>query len=298
VQHSAWLRQIEQGQVTPVVLLNGPDPFLIEEAVARITRLVCPDSALLSMSREVLETREAGPDGIVRAADTLPWGAPRRLVIARGVETLGTKQAEPLVEYLRAPNPSTVLVLCVLQPLAPSHWLLKAVAAESPPGSVVELPQLTGRALAAWLRSRASAEGLELSDEAAQLLITLVGDDPAALAGEVVKAAIGGGEQNRRVGVAEVRAVVGEHRSREVFELTRAVEQKDAGVALPLLERLLAAGEEPMRILAILSGQARRQAASAAPLRLARCWQAERRLKLGGPPRPELVLLVADLCRA
>ena len=149
MQYSEWLRQIEQGQVTPVVLLNGPDSFLIEEAVARITRLVCPDPALLAMSREVLETREAGPDGIVRAADTLPWGAPRRLVIARGVEALGTKQAEPLVEYLRAPNPSTVLVLCVLQPLAPSHWLLNVVSAGSPPGSMVEIPQLTGRALAA-----------------------------------------------------------------------------------------------------------------------------------------------------
>ncbi|HUO63689.1 MAG TPA: DNA polymerase III subunit delta [Terriglobales bacterium] len=294
MQYSAWLRQLEQGQVTPVVLLHGPDAFLIDEAVARITRLVCPDPALLSMSREVFETREAGSEGIVRAAETLPWGAPRRLIVARGVDALGTKQAEPLVDYLRAPNPSTVLVLCVLQPLAPSHWLLKAV----PAGSVVELPQLAGRALAAWLRSHASAEGLEVSDEAAQLLITLVGDDPAALAGEVVKAAIGGGEQNRRVGVAEVRAVVGEHRSREMFELTRAVEQKDTGVALPILERLLASGEEPLRILAILSGQARRQAAPAAPFKLARCWQAERRLKLGGSPRPELVLLVADLCRA
>lgn len=294
MQHSAWLRALEQGQVAPVVVLNGPEPFLIEEALGRLTCVVCPDPALLAMSREVLEAREAGSEGIVRAAETLPWGAPRRLVIARGVEALGTKQAEPLVAYLRAPNPSTVLALAVVQPLAPSHWLLKAVSA----GSVVELPQLTGRALAAWLRSRASAEGLELGDDAAQLLITLVGDDPAALAGEVVKAAIGGGAENRRVGVAEVRAVVGEHRSREVFELTRAVEEKDAGAALPLLERLLAGGEEPLRILAILAGQARRQPAPAAPMRLERCWQAERRLKLGGPPRPELVLLVADLCRA
>jgi DNA polymerase-3 subunit delta len=246
------------------------------------------------MGREVLETRDVGAEGIVRAAETLPWGAPRRLVIARGVEALGPRQAEPLIEYLRAPNPSTVLALSVLVPIAGSHWLAKAVSA----ASVVELPQLTGRPLVTWLRARASGEGVELSDEAAQLLITLVGDDPAALAGEVVKAAIGGGAANHRVGVAEVRAVVGEHRTREVFELTRAVEQKDATVALPLLERLLAGGEEPLRILAILSGQARRQAAPAVPARLARCWEAERRLKLGGPPRPELVLLVADLCRA
>jgi DNA polymerase III subunit delta len=294
VQYSAWLRQLEQGQVAPVVLLNGPDAFLVEEAVSRLTHLVCPDPALLVMGREVLETRDVGAEGIVRAAETLPWGAPRRLVIARGVEALGPRQAEPLIEYLRAPNPSTVLALSVLVPVAGSHWLAKAVSA----ASVVELPQLTGRPLVTWLRARASGEGVELSDEAAQLLITLVGDDPAALAGEVVKAAIGGGAANHRVGVAEVRAVVGEHRTREVFELTRAVEQKDAAVALPLLERLLAGGEEPLRILAILSGQARRHAAPAVPARLARCWEAERRLKLGGPPRPELVLLVADLCRA
>jgi len=294
VQHSAWLRQLEQGQVAPVVLLNGPDTFLVEEAVSRLTRVVCPDPALLAMGREVLEARDVGAEGIVRAAETLPWGAPRRLVIARGVEALGPKQAEPLIEYLRAPNPSTVLALSVLLPIVGSHWIAKAVL----PAWVVELPQLTGRALATWLRSRASGEGFELSDEAAHLLITLVGDDPAALAGEVVKAAIGGGATNRRVGVAEVRAVVGEHRTREVFELTRAVEQKDTGVALPLLERLLAGGEEPLRILAILSGQARRPPSLTTPVRLARCWEAERRLKLGGPPRPELVLLVADLCRA
>lgn len=294
MQYSAWLRQLEQGQVPPVVLFNGSDAFLVDEAVAKLTRVVCPDAALLAMSREVLETREAGAEGIVRAAETLPWGAPRRLVIARGVEALGPKQAEPLVEYLRAPNPSTVLVLSVFQPIAPSHWMAKAV----PAVSVVELPQLTGRALTTWLRARATAEGFELSDEAAQLLITLVGEDPAALVGEMAKAAIGGGAANRRVGVAEVRSVVGEHRMREVFELTRAVEQKDAGVALPLLERLLAGGEEPLRILAILSGQVRRQPPAAAPVRLARCWEAERRLKLGGAPRPELVLLVADLCRA
>ncbi|HTY76460.1 MAG TPA: DNA polymerase III subunit delta [Candidatus Bathyarchaeia archaeon] len=294
MQYAAWLRRLDQAQVGPVVLLHGPEAFLIDEGLARLAAVVCPDPALLAMSREVLDTRDAGPEGIVRAAETLPWGAPRRLIVARGVEALGPKQAEPLIDYLAKPNPSTVLALPVAQPLAPSHWLCKAV----PGDQIVEVPELTGRALAGWLRSRAAADGLELADDAAQLLITLVGEDPAALAGEVLKAAIGGGADNRRVGVAEVRAVVGEHRSREVFELTRAIEQKDATVALPLLERLLAGGEEPLRILAILSGQVRRQAPAGAPVRLARCWQAERRLKLGGPPRPELVLLVADLCRA
>ncbi len=294
MQYAAWLQGLTRGQVAPVVLLHGPEPFLIEEALAGLTRVVCSDPGLLAMSREVLEAREAGAEGIVRAAETLPWGTPRRLVVARGVEALGAKQAEPLVEYLRVPNPATVLALAVSQPLASSHWLRSAV----PAAAAVEIPELAGRALAGWLRSRASAEGLELADDAAQLLIAMVGDDPAALVGEMGKAALAGGPENRRVGTAEVRAVVGEHRSHEVFELTRAVERRDGAAALLLLERLLAAGEEPLRILAILSGQSRHAAPRAVGERLERCWQVERRLKLGGAPRPELAVLVALLCGA
>ncbi len=294
MQYAAWLQGLTRGQVAPVVLLHGPEPFLIEEALAGLTRVVCSDPGLLAMSREVLEAREAGAEGIVRAAETLPWGTPRRLVVARGVEALGAKQAEPLVEYLRAPNPATVLALAVPQPLASSHWLRSAV----PAAAAVEIPELAGRALAGWLRSRASAEGLELADDAAQLLVAMVGDDPAALVGEMDKAALAGGPENRRVGTAEVRAVVGEHRSHEVFELTRAVERRDGAAALLLLERLLAAGEEPLRILAILSGQSRHAAPRAVGERLERCWQVERRLKLGGAPRPELAVLVALLCGA
>jgi DNA polymerase III subunit delta len=294
VEYAAWLQGLKLGQAAPVVLLHGPEPFLIEEALASLSRAVCPDPALLAMCREVLEAREVGAAGIVRAAETLPWGAPRRLVVARGAETLGPKQVEPLVDYLRAPNPSTVLAFTVSQPLTPSHWLRKAV----PAAGAVAIPQLNGRALSSWLCSHASANGFELRADAAQLLVTLVGDDPAALAGEVEKAALAGGPENRRVGTSEVRAVVGEHRSHEVFELTGAVERRDTAAALSLLERLLGAGEEPLRLLAILAGHSRRTAPQAAGNRLERCWQAERRLKLGGAPRPELSVLVADLCGA
>ncbi len=311
MQYGSWLRAAEAGRVAPVTLLHGAEPFLIDEAIGRVTRALIPDAAELVMSRDVLEAREAGPEGIVRAAQTFPWGAARRVVVARGVEALGPKQAEPLVEYLGQPNPTTALLLPVPQPLASSHWLLKAVAAAAAPAagkpgsgepasgepasfSIVEVPRLSGRSLFGWLRAHAASGGLELAEDAAQLLVTFVGEEPAALAAELGKAALAGGADNRRVGVVEIRAVVGEHRSREIFELTRAVELRDAGSALPLLDRLLSAGEEPLRILAILAGQARRATPAAA--RLARCWKVERRLKLGGLARPELCLLVADLC--
>ena len=156
MQYTAWLRELTQGQAAPVVLLHGPEPFLIEEALAALTRAVCPDPGLLVMSREVLEAREAGAEGIVRAAETLPWGAPRRLVVARGVEALGPKQAEPLIEYRARPEPEHGpgrhgASAARGVPLAPRR--------RCPQRESVEIPQLTGRALAGWLRARASADG-------------------------------------------------------------------------------------------------------------------------------------------
>jgi DNA polymerase III subunit delta len=198
---------------------------------------------------------------------------------------------------------------------------------------VVPALRPSGGQLTAWLRQRARADGVALDEDAAALLVDLCGDDLTQLRSEIEKAALVGGPDNRRVGVAEVRAVVGEHRLRHIFELTRALALGDAGAALPLCESLQNGGEEPLAVLAMLAREIRaawqvteglrvgrreeeiarelrRPPAAAAALiqrarslppdavtrLLGRAWETERRLKLGGAPRAELSLLIADLC--
>jgi DNA polymerase-3 subunit delta len=329
VDAAGLLVAAERGQVPPVVLLHGPDPFLLQDAVTRLTRALLGPGADLDFCREVLEAREVGAERIVESALLLPWTGGRRLVVVRGAETLPARQGEPLAAYARTPNPATALVLLAEGPLDPGHWLVRAV----PPGAVVPVPGLVGRALAGWLVERARAEGWELDEAAAALLVELVGDDPGRLLGEVERAALHGGPDNLRVGPDEVRAVVGETRVRHVFELGRALVRGDRAAALRLLEALLAAGEEPLGLLGLLGREIRACWQAAEGLRhgrtpedvaralrrppaaagvvlerartlgpaeagwmLGRCWEAERRLKLGAPPRPELSLLVADLC--
>ncbi|MBI2524809.1 MAG: DNA polymerase III subunit delta [Candidatus Rokubacteria bacterium] len=331
MDYAGFMRAAGSGRTPPVVLLHGPEPLLLEDAVAAVTRALFPDPSLAALSREVLEVREAGVHEILRSALTLPCLTPSRLVVARGADGLPAKQAEPLAAYCKAPNPSTVLLLVAGETLAPSHWLLRLL----PAAAVVTAPRPAGHAVLTWLRGRAKAAGFELEEEAAALLVELTGEDLAALVGEVEKAALAGGPDNRRVGPAEVRAVVGEHRLRNVFELTDALAARDLARALGVLASLLQAGEEPLAVLAMLAREARAawqaqqwlragrspdevvralhrpQAAGAALVRLAgalppragsrrlaRCWDVERRLKLGAPARPELSLLLADLCAA
>jgi DNA polymerase-3 subunit delta len=334
MDYAAFLQAAGRGQPPPIALLHGPDPQLLDDALAAATRGLFREAGEAALGREVFEGAEVSVDDVVRAASTLPFMTAMRLVVVRRCQALPAKGAEALAAYARDPNPSTSLLLLADESLAASrdrrdHWLLGAI----PPAAVISLGMREGRAAEAWLRQRAAAEGLTVGDEAARLLVQWVGEDGASLLGEVRKAALAGGSDNTVVGVKEVTAVVGEHRLSGVFDLTRAVQRREVGVALRTLDRLLAT-EEPIRLLALLTadvratitvadltarGQATEQIArvvrkpppvvdaiargpAAAPAavlarRLERCWETERRLKSSGEPHAELTALVLDLCR-
>jgi DNA polymerase-3 subunit delta len=334
MDYAAFLQAAGRGQPPPIALMHGPDPQLLDDAIAAATRGLFREPSEAALGREIFEGAEVSAEDVVRAASTLPFMSTMRLVAVRRCQALPAKGADALAAYARDPNPSTALLLLADESLGASrdrrdHWLLAAL----PPSSIVALAVREGRSAEAWLRQRAATEGLAVSEEAARLLVQWVGDDGASLLSETRKAGLAGGPDNRTVGVKEVTAVVGEHRLSGVFDLTRAVQRREVGTALRTLDRLLAT-EEPMRLLALLTadvratltvgdlaarGQSAEQIArvvrkpapvvdaiargpAAAPAgvlarRLERCWEAERRLKSSGEPQAELTALVLDLCR-
>lgn len=333
MDYTAFLRSAECGQLPPLVLIHGPDPQLLDDALAAATRGLFPDPSLAAFGREVLDGRETPAEAIVTSAMTLPLMTAGRLVAVRHAQALPARAAAIVGEYARNPNPSTCALFLAEESLeggrdAKAHWLVRAL----PRAGIVALPVRRGRDLEAWLKERAAIDGIELSDEASRLLVTWVGDDTAALLGEARKAALAGGADHRTVGVREVTAVVGEHRMAGVFDLARAIERRDIGLALRTLDRLLVT-EDPMRLLAMLTSEVRvawsiqelsrrgqsvaeiaravrrppgvvasrlgasegRSTATWAP-KLRRCWDVEMRLKSGGQARSELTALVAELC--
>lgn len=335
MDYAALLRDVDRRKIPLVALLHGPEALLLDDAVRLISQALFADPSAAALDREVMDGRETTPDAVARSAMTLPFLAPQRFVIVRHAEALPAKSHELLLQYLAAPSASTCLLLLAAESLRADrtrktdHWLLKAVLASA----VVEVSGQKGASLERALQQRARLDGLQVDDEAARLLVQLAGDDLALLLGEAHKAALARGGDNTRVGVAEVSAIVGEHRLSDLFELTRAVERGERGRAVALLDQLLRAGEEPLRILGLLAGDlrttwivkecarrglpadqiarrirrpppvverlvGRATAVSGADLtrRLDRCWQVEQRIKSGGEPRAEMTVLIADLC--
>ncbi len=317
------------------MLVHGPDAQLLDDTLTALTRALFADAAAAAFDREVFDGREADPEAVISAALTLPLAAPRRLVAVRRAQALAARTADLLARYVAAPSPASCLLLLADEGLQPSrdrrapHWLLGVV----PAAAVVELVPRRGRAAEEWLRTRAQVEGLTVGEDAARLLVQWVGDDGATLLAETRKAALAGGPDNRAVGVKEVEAVVGEHKVSGIFDLTRAIERREVGLALRTLERLLAT-EDPMPVLVMLAREVRTawsvrawqaggqsveqmarrlgrppavvqalaaaaaaQSPGALSRRLALCWHAERRLKSGGDARAEMTALVAELAR-
>jgi DNA polymerase-3 subunit delta len=303
----------------------------------RLTRAILPDEQSAGWNRELFHADQVTPDALIAAGATLSLFAGRRLVLVRGVTDLAAKSADRLRDAVAEAR------------RAPAGWpadgttvLLVAAGADRRTAGLRVLPEVdhaevrapAGRAVAGWLRERARAGGLDLAPDAAQALVDLVGEDLSRLAMELEKAALYTAG-DRKVSEEVVRALAGETRSRQYWELTQALEEGHQANALRLASQLQASGDEPLIMLAWLVGYVRdlwrvlpaalagadaREAARALPRRRPdwaverlvararavgtrglsraafRCFEVEQGIKTGARhPRALLICLVADL---
>jgi DNA polymerase-3 subunit delta len=317
--------------------VHGPEALLVEELVERLTRAVLPDPAAADWNREVVHVDGVSPDALVAAGAELPLFAGPRLLLVRGVGTLPAKAAErlrdALAEARRRPHgwpaegTTVLLVAAGVDRRAPGLRVL-------PEADHVEVRPPAGRALLGWIRERAGAQGLDLAPGAAEALVERVGEDLGRLAGELEKAALYAGP-DRRLGEEAMRALTGETRARQYWELTQALEEGRRADATRLAGHLLASGDDPLVLLAWLVGYVRdlwrvlpaatrglgaREAGAALSRRrpdwaverlmaraqavglrgiaraVGRCFEVEQAVKTGaGSPRSLLTALVAEL---
>ncbi|MGH7358587.1 MAG: DNA polymerase III subunit delta [Candidatus Rokuibacteriota bacterium] len=331
---TALLREAAAGRIPPLLLLHGPEALLVDDLLERVTRALLPDQETTDWNREVLHADQLTPDDLVGAGASLSLFGGRRLVLVRGVADLSAKTADRLRDALAdarraacgwpAEGTTVLLVAAGVDRRAAGLRVL-------PEADHVEVRPPAGRAVVGWLRERARGAGLDLLPEAAQTLVDLVGEDLGRLAAELEKAALYVSE-DRRVSEDVVRALAGETRTRQYWELTQALEEARRKDALRIVSQLLASGDEPLILLAWLVGYLRdlwrvlpaagdvREAAKALPRRrpdfaverlaararavgirglsraVERCFEVDQALKTGtGSPRAHLTCLVADL---
>jgi DNA polymerase-3 subunit delta len=234
-----FYRDLRKRKFAPAYSFHGEEDFLIDEAVESLIAEVLSQESK-SFNLDVLYGNEVDARDVVAHASSFPMGADYRVVILREYDRLGDK--EILQSYVRNPSPTTVLVLISK----------KADVAIRGKTAAVDFGRLYESELPSWITERGSLHEKRVSREACDLLLMYVGTSLRALDNEIGKIAVYVGDK-KTIDAEDVAAVVGISRTHNVFELTRAVGNRDIKRSIELLERMMEFGEYPPLMVAALT---------------------------------------------
>lgn len=243
-----WLRESAREPLRPVYVISGDDAYLIRESMTAIARAAVPENdSEASIKRFGGATTQLAD--VLDEVSTLPFFARRRLVIVEEADPFVSRYRKDLESYVRSPSRSGVLLLQV------KRWAANTILAQLVAGSglAIDCSGPPEGAIAPWLIQLArDRHQTELEADAARLLVDLVGSEAGVLASEVEKLAVYAGE-SRRITRGEVLKLVGAGRVETIWKAVDAATTGQARVALEHLENVLAAGEEPIAMLAAVS---------------------------------------------
>lgn len=235
-----------------VYIFHGDDPFGIERALAGLIGRM-GDPAMVEMNLSRFDGRDTSDDEIRSAAYALPFLSERRVVIL--THPLARLKSEPARERFREmldglPE-STALVMLfddVIErgdwaQLKRDHWLKRWVDGAGGRAYYQEfhLPPLSR--MPEWIRKEARERGGSFSPEGAATLAEHIGNDTRIAALEIDKLLTYTGGQ-RPVEAQDVAELTASNQQAGVFQMTDALSDGNATLALNLLHRLMEEEDE------------------------------------------------------
>ncbi len=248
-------KQWKANEFANCYLFYGTETYLVKHYEHTLRNAILP-SGMEDMNFDELEGNRATAAAIRDAAETLPFLSDKRLVIVRNSTFFrknGRKdEGERLLEWM-LDIPKTTCLVFIEEKAEKTGKLYKAIARV---GQVVEFKPLTEKEVIAWLQKTATAGGVQLSSAAAVSLLRMTDNSMENLQREMDKLiAYKGG--SGAITVQDLQAVCSVSLEARVFDLIRAVGEKNTEKAVSLYNNLLAMKESPFMVLSLVIRQFR-----------------------------------------
>jgi DNA polymerase-3 subunit delta len=216
-----FLNEIERDLPSPVYLLYASDPFLLREAVRAIKRMVPENEREFNLTVFDFLLEVDGKTSfrdVVDVVNTFPFLGKRRFVVFLGnLQRLIKEDLKRLEAYVLDPAPSSVFVILHEGELRKEmRERLKASKTLSLNIREAELPS--------WVIHRAREKGIEVSDDAADYLLGLIGPDIGLLSAEIEKISLLG---KQKISVDDIQEIIEGGGFCTPFDLVEALEEKD-----------------------------------------------------------------------
>jgi DNA polymerase-3 subunit delta len=228
----------------PIVVVYGKERFLKLESIKAV--------ALTVLGRDGDDlglTRIPGPAAdlktVVDSLLTVSMWNPRQIVLVDDADEFVTNFREGLEAYLGRPAKKSVLILDVKSWPSNTRLAKKVVAIGLP----LDCGELKGAVLLGWItKACRTRHGKKIERQAAQLLVDLAGTELGLIDQELAKLAAYVGTA-ASIDATAVERLVGGWKTETTWKMLDAVRDGQMATALELLDKLVTAGEHPLKLL-------------------------------------------------
>lgn len=214
------MQEIEKGLTFPVYFLYADNPYLTEEAISAVKKTIPEMELDFNFTVFDLESpdRIPTPEEITVTLNTVSFFGKRRYVLIKNFQKLTGKDFKKFQAYIADPSGDAVLIMLY-------NGDLKKELKGNLRGIKTICLSIREQDLPFWIREKLRQKGLTIKDEAIEYLLGIVGTDVGLLSSELEKLALLGSET---ITVDSIREIVEGSRDYSVFDLTKALKEKNA----------------------------------------------------------------------
>ena len=241
---------LKTGNFKQIYLLHGEESYLKRQFKNRLIKALVPEDDTMNLT--CFEGKGIEIQEVIESADTMPFFSDCRLIL---LENSGFfKSGEnPLIDYFEE-MPGTTRMIFIEDKISKNCKMYNAVKKY---GSIAELAFQKEDILGRWILGKLGEEGKEMDSSTVHYFLQKVGVQMEQLYNELVKCCAYVGDK-LVITKVDIDAVCTTQVEGKVFELTRAVAEKNPRKALELYYDLLDVKEPPMRILSLMAMEFRR----------------------------------------
>lgn len=242
------LDRVDKGTIDPVYYFYGQERFLIYEAIERIR------GAFLGGHGDGyqyyhLYGDEVSIEELIELLTTVPFGkSKRRMVCFRPTGRLNASDKDLINAYCDRPMKETVLLL-ISDDADLRTSFFKALKEKT---ILARFYPLFENQIPSWIKRQGKRIEIDITQDAAQLMVDLVGKDLDILWNELQKIAIYL-HPKKRIGDKDIEDVIGNIRVFSIFELIRSLGEKEQIKSINILKQLLESGQSPIGMIALIA---------------------------------------------
>ena len=219
ITYESVMHDLQQRKFRPVYYLMGEEPYYIDKISDWIAENVLQPEGR-DFDQTVLFGSDVNASQIVDAAKRYPMMSEYQVLIVK--EAQNVKNVEALETYMKAPMPSTILVMCHKNGTIDGRKR-EYVKAIQQAGILFESKKLRERDLPGFIERYLKAQEASIDTKSTQMIAEAVGADLSRLTGELDKVLLSLPEQDRRVTPQVVEDQIGVSKDYNAFELRDAI---------------------------------------------------------------------------